>query len=258
MVGTTLQEPTVRASVSQTMSSPSLAPARVIIPSRDWPFYAGMSVVISLLVFAGFARTYYLKIYTSGSPLSPLVHLHGILFTSWILLFVLQTMLVAGHRVNTHRRLGLATLPLAAAMIVVGVLTSITGLRLGHNAVGAPDPVAFLAVPLGDMVIFAILIAFGVYYRQRKEAHKRLMLLATLSLLTAPLGRLPIVGGLPPAVALVYAALVLAGPIYDRIAYGRFNRVYLAGAMALWVSVPVRLAIGATQVWHDFAAWLIS
>ena len=52
-------------------------------------------------------------------------------------------MLVAGHRVNTHRRLGLATLPLAAAMIVVGVLTSITGLRLGHNAVGAPDPVAF-------------------------------------------------------------------------------------------------------------------
>lgn len=231
MVGKTLQEPTVRASVSQTMSSPSLAPARVIIPSRDWPFYAGMSVVISLLVFAGFARTYYLKIYTSGSPLSPLVHLHGILFTSWILLFVLQTMLVAGHRVNTHRRLGLATLPLAAAMIVVGVLTSITGLRLGHNAVGAPDPVAFLAVPLGEM--------------------------ATLSLLTAPLGRLPIVGG-SPAVALVYAALVLAGPIYDRIAYGRFNRVYLAGAMALWVSVPVRLAIGATQVWHDFAAWLIS
>ena len=71
-------------------------------------------------------------------------------------------MLVAGHRVNTHRRLGLATLPLAAAMIVVGVLTSITGLRLGHNAVGAPDPVAFLAVPLGEM--------------------------ATLSLLTAPLG----------------------------------------------------------------------
>ncbi|PYS07723.1 MAG: hypothetical protein DMG17_30200 [Acidobacteria bacterium] len=217
-----------------------------------------MSVVISLLVFAGFARTYYLKIYTSGSPLSPLVHLHGILFTSWILLFVLQTMLVAGHRVNTHRRLGLALLPLAAAMIVVGVLTSITGLRLGHNAVGAPDPVAFLAVPLGEMVIFPILIAFGVYYRQRKEAHKRLMLLATLSLLTAPLGRLPIVGGLPLAVALVYAALVLAGLIYDRIAYGRFNRVYLAGAMALWVSVPVRLAIGATQVWHDFAAWLIS
>ena len=166
-------------------------------------------------------------------------------------------MLVAGHRVNTHRRLGLALLPLAAAMIVVGVLTSITGLRLGHNAVGAPDPVAFLAVPLGDMVIFAILIAFGVYYRQRKEAHKRLMLLATLSLLTAAVGRLPMVGG-SAAVPLVYAALVLAGPIYDRIAYGRFNRVYLAGAMALWVSVPVRLAIGATQVWHDFAAWLIS
>jgi len=130
--------------------------------------------------------------------------------------------------------------------------------RLGHNAVGAPDPVAFLAVPLGEMVIFPILVAFGVYYRQRKEAHKRLMLLATLSLLTAPLGRLPIVGGSPPAVALVYAALVLAGPIYDRIAYGRFNRVYLAGAMALWVSMPVRFAIGATQVWHDFAAWLIS
>ena len=213
--------------------------------------------MIGLLVFAGFARTYYLKIYTGAAPLSPLVHLHGILFTSWILLFVLQTTLVAGHRVHTHRRLGLATLPLAAAMIVVGVLTSIIGLRLRHNATGVPDPVAFLAVPLGEMVIFAILIGFGVYYRQRKEAHKRLMLLATLSLLTAPLGRLPMVGG-SPAVALIFAALLLAGPIYDRIAYGRFNRVYLAGAIAVWISVPVRLAIGATQVWHDFATRLIS
>ena len=148
MVGTTLQEPTVRASVSQTMSSPSLAPARVIIPSRNWPFYAGMSVVISLLVFAGFARTYYLKIYTSGSPLSPLVHLHGILFTSWILLFVLQTMLVAGHRVNTHRRLGLALLPLAAAMIVVGVLTSITGRDSDTTPLVHLTPSRFLQYPL--------------------------------------------------------------------------------------------------------------
>ena len=239
------------------MSSPSVAPVSVVVPTRHRPFYAGMAVAISLLVFAGFARTYYLKIYTGGPPLSPLLHLHGIVFTSWILLFVLQITLVAAHRVHAHRRLGWATLPLAAAMIVVGVLTATTGLRLGHNTEGAPDPVAFLTVPLGNMVIFALLIGCGVYYRQRKEVHKRLMLLATLSLLTAPLGRLPIIGG-SLAVAVVYAALVLAGPIYDRIAYGRFNRVYLAGAVALWISVPVRIAVGASQVWHDFAAWLVS
>lgn len=239
------------------MSPPTFAPARVGIRTEHGSFYAGMAVAIGLLVFGGFARTYYLKTYTGAPPLSPLLHLHGIVFTSWILLFVLQTTLVAAHRIRAHRRLGWATLPIAASMIVVGVLTSITGLRLGHNATGEPDPVAFLVVPLGEMVIFAILIGFGVYYRQRKEVHKRLMLLATLSLLSAPLGRLPIVGG-SLAVPLIFAALVLAGPIYDRIAYGRFNRIYLAGAIALWLSFPVRFAIGATQVWHDFATWLIS
>ncbi len=75
---------------------------------------------------------------------------------------------------------------LAVAMIVVGLWTAIAGLKLGHNAAQAPDPVAFLAVPLGDMVIFGTLVALAAFYRRRKEAHRRFMLLRALQVGTLP------------------------------------------------------------------------
>src|SRR3712207_2906720 len=73
---------------------------------RERMFYTGMAVAAAAVVFAGFARTYYLKPYFGTPSLTPLLHLHGVLFTSWIVLFVVQTTLVAVRRVNVHRRLG--------------------------------------------------------------------------------------------------------------------------------------------------------
>lgn len=55
----------------------------------------------------------------SGGPFTPLVHLHGALFTGWVLLFIAQTALAASHRVAVHRRLGMVGALLAAAMILV-------------------------------------------------------------------------------------------------------------------------------------------
>lgn len=114
---------------------------------------------------------------------------------------------------------------------------------------GFADAQTLAAFEFGDMVIFAILVGAALYQRRQPEAHKRLMLLATVSLLIAALGRWPGVGGglsLAP-----YAALVLAGPIYDRVALGHIHRAYLWAAPFIIVSVPARIALGSTGIWHS-------
>ena len=50
-------------------------------------FFLAMAGALAVCTFAGFARTYYLMEYTGAADLPPAVHLHGLLFTSWVLLF---------------------------------------------------------------------------------------------------------------------------------------------------------------------------
>ncbi len=123
--------------------------------------YTTAAVVASLIVFAGFARSYYLKT-VFGTPELPLLrHVHGLVMTLWFALFVLQTQLVAMRRIYVHRRLGVAGALLAIVVFIVGVATAIAGARRGAAPPGGPTPLAFLAVPLGDMFVFAALVGTG-------------------------------------------------------------------------------------------------
>jgi hypothetical protein len=72
-----------------------------------------MALLILVFVFTGFARTYYLAGVFRATLPSPLVHLHGALFSFWILLLITQIVLVSADRVDWHMRLGVVVrLPL--------------------------------------------------------------------------------------------------------------------------------------------------
>jgi uncharacterized membrane protein YozB (DUF420 family) len=226
---------------------------------RDRWFFTGMAVAALLTVFTGFARSYYLGAFFGASPLSTLVHVHGIVFTSWILLFLTQTSLIAARRTDIHRRLGVAGAVLAVLLLVVGYLTAVEAARRGVTPPGGPPPLVFLSVPIGTLVVFAILVGAGLYHRPRSETHKRLMLLATIALLTpaiARLGRLIGPGG-PPVAITGTCLFVVACLLYDRAAHGRVHPAFLWGGLFLMLSLPVRFAIGGTDVWLSFAGWLV-
>ncbi len=116
----------------------------------DRAFYGGISIALALTVFAGFGPTYYFRMFDqapmatlSGGPMTPLVHAHAALFSAWVLLFIVQTALVAQHKVAVHRRLGIAGGALAGLMVAVGTLTALkTAARGGGPAPGAAHPVA--------------------------------------------------------------------------------------------------------------------
>ena len=87
-------------------------------------FYTWFVVCAFLIIFAGFARTFYLRpvFQTKGLPL--LLQLHGFLFTAWFVLFFVQARLVARHRVDLHRKLGVVGAVLAPLCAGVAIRVS--------------------------------------------------------------------------------------------------------------------------------------
>jgi hypothetical protein len=249
------------ATVSATLA-PSQSPARTR-GAYDRLFYGAMAIALGLTVFAGFAPTYYLRFFAggpsatvTGGPFTALVHVHGALFTAWVLLFIVQTALVASRRVAVHRRLGVAGGVLAAAMVVAGTFTAIATAAAGSAPPGV-DPLTFLAIPLFDMVLFSTFVSAALALRRDREAHKRLMLLAYVSIIAAPVARLP--GVLPMGPFAFYGLaflFVVVAAIYDFLSRGRVHKVYLLGGVFIAASVPARLTLSGTDAWRSLAELL--
>jgi hypothetical protein len=225
---------------------------------RERWFYIGMSIAIVITVFAGFAPSYYLRPYFTTVPLMPLLHLHGIVFTTWLALLVIQTTLIAAHRTDIHRRLGIAGGLLATLMVLVGVSTAVIRASQGATPPGGPPPLVFLVVPFFDMLVFAILVGAGFYYRRRPDVHKRLMLLATISILTAAIARLPfaILQAGPLAFFALTDLFIVPCILYDLITLKRIHRATVLAGLLIVVLQPLRLLISGTHAWLIFATWL--
>ena len=125
-----------------------------------------------------------------------------------------------------HRRLGVAGAVLAATMVVAGARGSPSPPPRRRGAAGNA-PLAFLVIPLFDLVLFAGFAPLRWWRDANKEAHKRLMLLAYVSIITAAIARLPGCSALgPPAFFGLSLLFVTAGAIYDFVSRGRVHKVY--------------------------------
>jgi hypothetical protein len=123
---------------------------------------------------------------------------------------------------------------------------------------GVP-PEVFLAVPLLGMLVFATLVGAALLPRRRSAAHKRLMLLATLELVTAAVSRLPVVDTWGPIGFFAVTDLfVVAIGVYDLTVLKRLHAATLWGGLFFIASQPLRLLIGSTAAWIAFAGWLTS
>jgi len=235
----------------------------VTIGRYDRLFYGTMAVVMGLTVIGGFSATYYLRFFDggpkatlSGGPFTTIVHTHAALFTAWVLLFIIQTALISARRVAVHRRLGIAGAVLAAAMIAAGTAIALATARRGASPPGI-DPLAFLAIPFFDMVLFTGFITAALLRRRDKETHKRLMLLAYMSIIVAAIARMPgLLAAGPPAFFGLSLIFVIAGVVYDLVSRGHVHKAYIWGGAILVLSIPVRLGVSTTGAWRAFAEML--
>jgi hypothetical protein len=201
-------------------------------------------------------------------PVTPLEAVHGIAFFAWLLLFIAQSILARSGNLVLHRRLGMWSVILAAALVVLGYQTTIAmgrrGYDLSGDIVGArSDPLAAMAFPLLDIFMFAVLFLAAYLYRRRGAIYKRLMLLAlTGALMPAPIvhltGHFVFFRGKGFLTPLLVAAFLTAGAIYDRIKLRRIHPV------SLWIALAIFLldnlcfvVVMPSGVWHAVAVRLI-
>jgi hypothetical protein len=229
----------------------------------DRRLFMTTAIMFPLIVIAGFARTYYLRGLFGAPPLASwVVHMHGMLMTTWVGLFVTQVWFISSRRVRLHQRLGYGGIALAVAIIAVGLITAVRAAKFGSASTPPGiSPLAFLIVPVFDLLMFAILFGGAVYYRKKPAEHKRLMLLTAVNFAPPAIARIPI------------AALQALGPIWffglptllvlfcltlDTWRNRHLNRIFLAGALLLIASYVVRLALMGTATWMQLAGWLTS
>jgi hypothetical protein len=222
-------------------------------------FYTGMAIAILISVLIGFARSFFLRPLFPGhpSPPEPIFYVHGVIFTSWILLFMVQVSLIAKGRPDLHRKIGPFGGVLVIVMVVIGLLSALHAGSRASGFVGIPvPPLQFMAVPFFDMILFATFISMAFLRRHKLQSHKRWMLLATLNLITAAIARWPVVNALGP---LAYFAItdlfIVALGVWDFRSRGRLHRVTLWGGLVLIISQPLRLMISGTSAWQVFAGW---
>jgi hypothetical protein len=229
--------------------------------ARERLFFTVMGLAVAVTVFAGFARSYYLSHWLAlparTPEITPLLHVHAIVFTLWILLGVAQPALIAGGRRQTHRVLGYVGAGLAFAVWLLGNMASIEAMRVGYKGVG--DPYAFYAITFFSMQAFGIIVLLGIWKRSDADAHKRLMLLSSAAILEAAVGRLPlqmVVETAPLSFYLGADLIILAGILYDRACHGRAHKVWIWGGGTLIASQLLRVAIMNTEPWLAFARWM--
>lgn len=221
-----------------------------------------MAAAIIFIALAGFARTYFLRavlppMAPAPPALTPLLHVHGLLFTGWVLLFFVQARLVATGRIGLHRRLGVAGAGMAALLVVVGILTALQGVVRGVAPDGM-DPGRFLIVPLVAIGLFAIFFFAAIRARRDAPSHKRLMLLATIALLPPAIARWVLLLGMGPQVVFAVATLLLVPLIlWDLKSRRRLHPVTLWGGLVLVASGPLRLLISQTDAWLTISNWMV-
>jgi len=236
-------------------------------------FYVWMAALSALIAFGGFAPTYWLQL-PAGTFVGPtLLHIHGALFFAWTLLLLSQTTLAASGRLDLHRAWGLGGIALATAMVIAGLAATIHTLTVGLAAGYGDASRAFSIIPFTAIGLFAGFFAAAIVSIQRghPEAHKRLMLLATISLLQAAMGRIffvlatgggpglrPGLGPPPPLIiglvpSLILELMILIGITYDWRTRGRPHRVWVIGAIITTAVILLRGPIAETNAWLAIA-----
>ena len=256
------------STIVQGVEAPRVA-ATSIIGER---LYVRLAAACLMVAVVGFAPTYWVPLFRGTLNVPAIAHVHAAVFYSWTLLFLVQTWLAANRKLTRHREWGVVGVALATAMVFVGMLAAITSLKQS-TADGFGDAVrAFTIIPVSGLVFFVALFVLALVKVRQLETHKRLMVVATVSLLQAAVGRwflifiAPVVIGggpvSPPPVfvtilpGLLSDLLIVAAMVHDRKTTGRVHPVYWVAGGALVALQVLRVPLSTTAVWTQFAHWL--
>jgi len=228
-------------------------------------FFVVMALAMLTTSMAGFMPSL-LHVAGRRAPISPLAAANEIVFFAWLLIFLVQSSLVARRDMALHRRLGLASVLVLVLMIPLAYTTTVAMVRRAFDLSGDlkidHDPIFESVFPFSNIFIFSVLVVAALAYRHRQEIHKRLMLFANIELMPAPLahliGHAPRLALLPPAIIMIPISMfVIAAAARDVVLAKRVHPLTWGLALLRLLSGPLEAGpIGSSAAWHHIANWL--
>lgn len=235
---------------------------RAVPANAERRFFTWAAIGIALIVFAGFARTWFLRLAFDDPPLYALLRAHGVVMTGWFVFFGIQVALVATRQVRLHRRLGVLGVPLAAAVVIVGVAVALAFAR--HATAGdRPPRLRLLGLFFSNLFVFGVLVGAGIHFRRRGDLHKRLMLLASLSILPAAISRIPAAFIQAPGTRGILVTLgltdvcVMACAASDAVRHRRLHPAFVWGGSLILAFYPSAVLLVRTPAWIWIATRLV-
>lgn len=214
-------------------------------------FYLCMSLIIAAVIVYGFSGTVGHRLIHGDPPRPILLWVHAIVFSSWVVFYVLQSTLIRVHKVRFHRTLGWVGAILGASMVVIGFWVALVMARFDISRLHRSNKDAFLIVPLLDIVTFGLCLGLAILWRSRPEPHRRLMLIASCALTGAAFGRIPIMHA-PLSFYGGIDGLILLGALRDLAISRRIHGVYI-------IAIPLLVAAQAAAAeifMHRAAFWI--
>ncbi|WP_128915332.1 MULTISPECIES: hypothetical protein [Acidobacteriaceae] len=129
---------------------------------RDHRFFLVLATLAAITIFSGFSATYYLKPLRglvprpASSQLPMVIHLHGAVFTLYVLFYLFQTALISRGQRALHMTLGWVSIALIPAMVVLGTMAAFRGASVGHMQ-NWPDLESAAMVNVMSVFVFAVI-----------------------------------------------------------------------------------------------------
>lgn len=212
--------------------------------------YRWIALGAAFIAAVGFARTYYLRFLFHTPVLPSLVQIHGAIMTLWCVGFIVQTWLIEAGRVRLHQRMGIFMAVLAGIVVLLGEILTINGFASEVRLHQIGKFHYLLGINSINLLLFAGLVILGFAYRKRPELHKRLMVLAALTLLAPAVARIVLLfthKPLPQFLAF-YACLLLCVMI-DTLRHRRLHPVFAIGVLIVIASFQLSYFAVQSQVW---------
>ena len=232
---------------------PNVVPAQYL--------YVSVAVLLALVAFLGFASSSWVPLASGTLDLHPAIHVHAALFFVWTLLFIVQTALVTSGHTRWHRELGLAGIALASAMVFSGVLATIVSLQASLPI--RPELArTSAALSFSGIALFSTFVTLGIANIKRHDWHKRLMMLASFSIVQAAVVRLiRLVPTITLSERILFGAVIVdvmlfAIVLLDRRSTGRVHPVWLLGGAAVISVQYLRIVIVPMEFWRHVTQWL--
>jgi len=224
-------------------------------PRKLHGYFVGFTVIFAAIVLMGFSRTFFLPMARGTLSKPPIVHLHGAFFFAWTGLLVAQAVLAATKRLRLHRKVGSFAGWLILPMLVLGTIVASRDTVHDFKTGDGNAALSFYYGELADLAMFGLLAGGAMMLRHKPDYHKRWVIMGSLGLIGAAIGRIPEISGY---FLYVYLGLIASVAAYDVASRRAVHSATYIGAAVLLLLGLSEERIGGTSLWLDTSHRLLA